>query len=542
MKVPPLLVAALAVTQVAWTQYVTSTGAPVRWNRAEVSIAMDAGGTADVPGDLEFEAISRSMDTWNAVSCPHPLLKDGGRVSGVKPGSGTGQNLLIWWDDPADWSTPEMDHVIALTTLYYDDRSGIVAKFDMEFADFAYDFTVTDVPTLARTDVENTVTHELGHVLGLDHSKHPDATMYYSASPGDTTKRTLSPDDITGLCAVYFDWPQPAPDSPSVVESGLVVEERGVPSSGGGCRATPASSPLPVGLAMISTAFILGLGVRRRRIPAYPWVLVAVIVLIGPGWTPLSTLNGTPVRWRSPTVVLSFNAAGTEDIPGNAEFDVLKIAMAVWNEVPCGQPHLLPGDLVEVVQGSTQEHMWDVVSFEPANEFDDPTVLGYASIDYYGVTGEIYKARVYFNDEGYYFTTSSDLVTWDLPSVAVHEFGHVLGLGHSDTYGTTMYPSLNRGTTAQRVPQPDDTAGLCAIYGETLDDGWAPSWPWDGPPVTCEDGCVAAPSGLPILQATWPKSEISARSGCSSGSGVGGAGLGVVVMLAATIRRWRRSV
>lgn len=266
MTIRPLLVTALAMTQVAWTQYVTSTGVPVRWNRAEVAVLMDAAGTPDVPGDLEFDAIARSMATWNAVDCPHPQLTDGGRVTGLKPGSDTGKNLLIWVQRPSDWSSPGLDHVIALTTLYYDDRSGVAAKFDMEFADFAYDFTVTDAPALARTDVENTVTHELGHVLGLDHSRDPDATMYYSASPGDTSKRTLTPDDITGLCTLYSAFAYPDPDSPSMVEGGLVVEVPAYDISGrSGCASGKGGGDSVVVPAMGLMIWAVVSRMRRRR-------------------------------------------------------------------------------------------------------------------------------------------------------------------------------------------------------------------------------------------------------------------------------------
>jgi hypothetical protein len=54
---------------------------------------------------------------------------------------------------------------------------------------------------------------------------------------------------------------------------------------------------------------------------------------------------------------------------------------------------------------------------------------------------------------------------WDLQSVATHEYGHALGLGHSSVSGTTMWPSIGGGTTSQRSIHSDDIAGLQAIYG-----------------------------------------------------------------------------
>jgi len=54
---------------------------------------------------------------------------------------------------------------------------------------------------------------------------------------------------------------------------------------------------------------------------------------------------------------------------------------------------------------------------------------------------------------------------WDLQSVATHEYGHALGLGHSSVGGSTMWPSIGGGSTGQRSIGPDDIAGIQAIYG-----------------------------------------------------------------------------
>ncbi|KAE8664371.1 Metalloendoproteinase 1 [Hibiscus syriacus] len=51
-----------------------------------------------------------------------------------------------------------------------------------------------------------------------------------------------------------------------------------------------------------------------------------------------------------------------------------------------------------------------------------------------------------------------------LESVAVHEIGHVLGLGHSQDGNAIMFPSFQVGNTKKNLGQ-DDINGLHALYG-----------------------------------------------------------------------------
>src|SRR5512136_1871353 len=52
-------------------------------------------------------------------------------------------------------------------------------------------------------DLRNTVTHEMGHVLGFAHDSARASAMNGQASAGETAKRTLQPDDVEGMCSVY---------------------------------------------------------------------------------------------------------------------------------------------------------------------------------------------------------------------------------------------------------------------------------------------------------------------------------------------------
>lgn len=62
------------------------------------------------------------------------------------------------------------------------------------------------------------------------------------------------------------------------------------------------------------------------------------------------------------------------------------------------------------------------------------------------------------------FRREGSAVAIDLESVATHEIGHVLGLGHSSAREAVMYPSLKPRET-KLVLQRDDIEGVQALYG-----------------------------------------------------------------------------
>lgn len=57
---------------------------------------------------------------------------------------------------------------------------------------------------------------------------------------------------------------------------------------------------------------------------------------------------------------------------------------------------------------------------------------------------------------------------YDFYSVAIHEFGHILGLGHSSDTDAVMYPYYQFWDKAKDVHK-DDIAGLKKLYRKMLD-------------------------------------------------------------------------
>ncbi|WP_437739179.1 matrixin family metalloprotease [Sorangium sp. So ce1504] len=77
-----------------------------------------------------------------------------------------------------------------------------------------------------------------------------------------------------------------------------------------------------------------------------------------------------------------------------------------------------------------------------------------------GVIGE---ADMIFNNVGFCWNDTGDGDCIDVRSIATHEEGHFLGLGHTSVRGATMLGFYPGGTSA-RTLEEDDIEGVCALY------------------------------------------------------------------------------
>ena len=78
-----------------------------------------------------------------------------------------------------------------------------------------------------------------------------------------------------------------------------------------------------------------------------------------------------------------------------------------------------------------------------------------------------YKSRIYINIKkiAYVFGNYPTLLEDYLPSLLMHELGHVIGLGHPDAAGQEKEAIMNSDFGALRGLQPDDIEGAMALYG-----------------------------------------------------------------------------
>ena len=186
---------------------------PVHWRKLEVYYYIHDQGSQDLhPGTPEItdelrDSVIESFDTWNDQTCSNftmlyagdtpdaPIGTDGGRVAIENL-----TNVVVWRD--GQWPHPGYG-AVALTTVTFRPSSGEILAADIEFNTADYTFTDLEGTEGTVIDLRNTLTHEAGHFLGLDHTGNPQATMFATAPPGEISKRTLHPVDISGLCYIY---------------------------------------------------------------------------------------------------------------------------------------------------------------------------------------------------------------------------------------------------------------------------------------------------------------------------------------------------
>jgi hypothetical protein len=224
--------------------------AKLHWSGSCVFITPDSGGTKALAESDVIAALTAAASAWNdqAGTCSY-LRYTVNPVEKLDVGY-DGKNVLKFredfWGHGGNKNDPFKMAATAITTLMFiDDASrldnGTILDTDIEVNAINYAMAVgcetrcrTNATSGVVEDLQNTLTHELGHVLGLGHTCYSSdtdtasvpkdntgqpapncnlgaalpptvtmATMYPFQVPMETSKRNLSPDDINGACTTY---------------------------------------------------------------------------------------------------------------------------------------------------------------------------------------------------------------------------------------------------------------------------------------------------------------------------------------------------
>jgi Matrixin len=257
------LVAAAVLTApsagLAYGLKTASTGELLRWPGGEIPIEVAlTDGPPEVTDAEAVGAIQNALASWQAVLDGSEVsVALSGNVSGAVA-TGDGINSVRWAMDEGDGGVDV--GLLAKTHLSYRVDDGSILEADVVVNAVEFRWTLTRDGCVDQYDLEGSLSHEFGHVLGLAHSADEEATMFATGHECETIKRDLNEDDGAAIDYLYRELPPPGGVAPAPLT----------------CAAAGGSSWY-ASLALLAAFPWL---VRRRRAPVAR-LLTASLVAVG---------------------------------------------------------------------------------------------------------------------------------------------------------------------------------------------------------------------------------------------------------------------
>ncbi len=178
-------------------------GPPLFWSGANnISIVISSTGSDDISDGSHETAIRNAIEAWNGASLTFANL-----VENTSPTQQartdwmmTDLHLVFFDENNTSGFFPGMSGTVAITPVSFF-GSGQIVDADVIYNGKDHTFTTSGAP--GAFDVQDIGAHELGHLLGLDHSGWAGATMYPWVSPTVIEHRSLSQDDVNGMRDAY---------------------------------------------------------------------------------------------------------------------------------------------------------------------------------------------------------------------------------------------------------------------------------------------------------------------------------------------------
>ncbi|MDE2665723.1 MAG: IPT/TIG domain-containing protein [Acidobacteriota bacterium] len=191
-----------------------------KWKTFPVVYKIHQGGLPATGNRSEFVAVHAGFEAWETLEDSAITFSYGGTTE-TRAAALDYTNVISFQDDSFDFSSG----VVAVTLTFYFRNVEDPPIVDADIL-FNPNQIFSSDGARGTFDLQSIATHEIGHLLGLDHTAIVSATMNPTAGLGVTFFRVLQTDDRIGCSVLY---PEPAfSRSTGGIEGSVLLDGEGV--------------------------------------------------------------------------------------------------------------------------------------------------------------------------------------------------------------------------------------------------------------------------------------------------------------------------
>lgn len=174
-----------------------------RWQQGTVTVNVEA--SVDLIGDSAFDAVVLAASEWQQApgELPTVVVERGADDPIGYRRNGRNKNTVRFSPD----GDPLANGALAITVITFDANAKQILDADIVLnGEHGFDFFEHDARNegMSTYDLQNVLTHEFGHLLGLgEELDDTEATMYAFSQPGEIGKRDLELVDQESIAELY---------------------------------------------------------------------------------------------------------------------------------------------------------------------------------------------------------------------------------------------------------------------------------------------------------------------------------------------------